>query len=211
MTFDASAASDPDGPLARYDWDLDGDGTFETSTGQTPTVARAYGAEAEISVGLRVTDAQGSSDERGDVLVVGDFAQEEQRLAAEEEEEAAAGARGGAPILSGLRVRPRRLRAALRGGSVTARRGARVRYRLSERASVRFTLRRRTLTQRGCPRGSRTRPCARYRPVGGAVVHRGRPGANAFRLSGRLRGRRLRQGRYLLVARATDPAGSVSR
>ncbi|MBA2637215.1 MAG: PKD domain-containing protein, partial [Solirubrobacterales bacterium] len=117
VTFDASAASDPDGPLARYDWDLDGDGAFETSTGQTPTVARAYGAEAEISVGLRVTDAQGSSDERGDVLVVGDFAQEEQRLAAEEEEEAAAGARGGAPILSGLRVRPRRLRAARRGGS----------------------------------------------------------------------------------------------
>ena len=27
--FDGSASTDPDGPIAKYEWDIDGDGTFE--------------------------------------------------------------------------------------------------------------------------------------------------------------------------------------
>ena len=30
VTFNGSASSDPDGPITKYEWDLDGDGTYET-------------------------------------------------------------------------------------------------------------------------------------------------------------------------------------
>ena len=38
VTFNASGSSDPDGTIAKYEWDLDGNGTYETNTGTTPTV-----------------------------------------------------------------------------------------------------------------------------------------------------------------------------
>ena len=42
VTFDASASSDPDGTIAKYEWDLDGNGTYETDTGTTPTATKTY-------------------------------------------------------------------------------------------------------------------------------------------------------------------------
>ena len=37
VNFDASASSDPDGTIVKYEWDLDGNGSYETNTGTTPT------------------------------------------------------------------------------------------------------------------------------------------------------------------------------
>ena len=37
VSFDGSASTDPDGTIAKYEWDLDGNGSYETSTGATPT------------------------------------------------------------------------------------------------------------------------------------------------------------------------------
>src|SRR3954469_10713417 len=37
-----STAANKDRPIVRYDWDLDGNGTFETTTGGSPTVTRSY-------------------------------------------------------------------------------------------------------------------------------------------------------------------------
>ncbi len=54
--FDASASSDPDGPIAKYDWDLDGDGKFER-TGVK--VLGSFPAPTLANVTLRVTDADG--------------------------------------------------------------------------------------------------------------------------------------------------------
>ena len=42
VTFDASGSSDPEGLQLRYVWDLDGNGSFETDGGTSPTVSRAY-------------------------------------------------------------------------------------------------------------------------------------------------------------------------
>ena len=42
VTFNGSASSDPDGTIAKYEWDLDGNGTFETDTGTTATTSRVY-------------------------------------------------------------------------------------------------------------------------------------------------------------------------
>ncbi len=42
VTFDAAASSDPDGTIAKYEWDLDGNGSYETDTGTTATTSRSY-------------------------------------------------------------------------------------------------------------------------------------------------------------------------
>ena len=61
--FDASASSDqPGGGITRYEWDLDGNGTFETDTGARPTASRSFSAPAAINPGVRVTSSLGQSD-----------------------------------------------------------------------------------------------------------------------------------------------------
>ena len=63
----ASCSLDGDGhDLVEYAWDLDGDGSYETSTGTTPKVAHTWtdrGAylDATVNLGLKVTDAAGES------------------------------------------------------------------------------------------------------------------------------------------------------
>jgi dipeptidyl aminopeptidase/acylaminoacyl peptidase len=67
VAFDASASSDPDGQVVRYQWDLDGDGTFETDTGAVPRARRSYGRARRVPVRLRVTDNRGNTGEAADV------------------------------------------------------------------------------------------------------------------------------------------------
>lgn len=57
VTLDASGSIDPNGSIVRYEWDLDGDGTYETDGGASPRIARAYGSLFERGVGVRVTDS----------------------------------------------------------------------------------------------------------------------------------------------------------
>lgn len=59
VTFDGSASPDASHVIARYEWDLDGDGSYETDTGATPTASRSYDSARTIDVGLRVTDSAG--------------------------------------------------------------------------------------------------------------------------------------------------------
>ena len=61
MTFDGCASSYPDGTVSRYEWDLDGDGTFETTTGSNPSASRSFASAGPVEVGLRVTDDGGAS------------------------------------------------------------------------------------------------------------------------------------------------------
>jgi PKD repeat protein len=61
VTFDASGSQ---GDVARYEWDLDGDGTYEPPSG-TATTTHNYEGEAQpgdaIDVGLRVSNAAGTA------------------------------------------------------------------------------------------------------------------------------------------------------
>jgi uncharacterized delta-60 repeat protein len=92
-----------------------------------------------------------------------------------------------APVLTRVRVRPKIFRVA---------RGARVSYRLSERASVLLSFR---VKRRG-----------RWEPfVGRRLI--GRAGSNALALHRRIAGRRLRPGRYRVDLRATDGARNHSK
>jgi virginiamycin B lyase len=114
-----------------------------------------------------------------------------------------------ASVLS-LRVSPRRFRAASRGPSISAKVGTRVTYRLSASAATRFTIERERVGRRRgrrcvrpTPRNRRARRCKRYTRLRGSLSHTGKAGTNRFRFSGRLRRKRLRPGRYRLVAVAT--------
>jgi hypothetical protein len=55
VTFSGAASTD-DGSIAKYEWDLDGNGSFERSTGATPTVTTSFPTPGAPVVGLRVTD-----------------------------------------------------------------------------------------------------------------------------------------------------------
>jgi YD repeat-containing protein len=61
VTFDAGGSSDPDGTVVQYEWDLDGNGTFETSTGATSSATRSYPNPGGFTVSVRVTDNDGAS------------------------------------------------------------------------------------------------------------------------------------------------------
>jgi hypothetical protein len=134
-------------------------------------------------------------------------------------------ARNGAPSsASALRlwavsVKPRRFRAT--GGRASAarraRRGARLRFRVSKAATVTVVVLR---ANRGRKAGGRCRkqtranrrgrPCTRWGGVGNLSFN-GKKGLNRPRFSGRLNRKRLRVGRYRLVAVASDANGARSR
>jgi hypothetical protein len=63
VEFDASGSGDADGSVVRYEWDLDGNGSFETDTGTTPTASNSYAGPATLTVRLRVTDNDGATGE----------------------------------------------------------------------------------------------------------------------------------------------------
>ena len=56
--LDASGSTSPYGEIATYEWDLDGDGTFET-TGATPAFTPVRSGPAKLR--MRVTDAYGAT------------------------------------------------------------------------------------------------------------------------------------------------------
>jgi YVTN family beta-propeller protein len=58
LAFNGAASSDPDGPIARYDWSF-GDG--QTALDAGPLVSHAYKAPGTYQATLKVTDAEGCS------------------------------------------------------------------------------------------------------------------------------------------------------
>ncbi len=71
VIFDASGSSDPDGTIVKYEWDLDGNGSFETNAGAISTVGHSYPTEGNHQVGLRVTDDDGATEQTARALIVG--------------------------------------------------------------------------------------------------------------------------------------------
>jgi hypothetical protein len=77
VTYDASASMDPDGgQIVRYEWDLDGNGTYELDTGASPTATQMESTNgfgpypAQYTAGLRVTDGLGETGTTTRVVTV---------------------------------------------------------------------------------------------------------------------------------------------
>ena len=68
VAFDASGSRD-DGRITRWDWDLDGDGTFEAGD-RGPTPTRSFDRPGTVAIGLRVTDDDGEQAEATQVVTV---------------------------------------------------------------------------------------------------------------------------------------------
>ncbi|MGZ4276177.1 MAG: PKD domain-containing protein [Solirubrobacteraceae bacterium] len=57
VSFDASASSDHEGPIATYRWDFDGDGTWDTQPLPSPKTTYAYPAAGDYIARLEVVDS----------------------------------------------------------------------------------------------------------------------------------------------------------
>jgi hypothetical protein len=66
----SGAGSTDDGSIARYEFDLDDDGTYETDNGASPSLTRSYGSVGSRTVGLRVTDNYGATSTVRKTVVV---------------------------------------------------------------------------------------------------------------------------------------------
>lgn len=73
-TLDAGGSSDAEDAAEdlEYEWDLDGDGTFE-ETGAEPTVEAEYTEAVNVVAQLRVTDSEGATDVARITLYPGDL------------------------------------------------------------------------------------------------------------------------------------------
>jgi hypothetical protein len=121
----------------------------------------------------------------------------------------------GGPVLTALDLARAAFRAAGRGPSVraAAKVGTSVSYSLSAAAAVRFTVERRGAGRklRGKCRKPTRANAARKRcnlRLKGSFTYQGAAGANSFEFTGRLRNRKLKPGRYNLVAK---PAGAGAK
>jgi outer membrane protein assembly factor BamB len=61
LTIDASASNPPPaGEITGHRWDLDGNGSFETDTGTTPTASHVYSQVGDLTVSVRVLSNLGT-------------------------------------------------------------------------------------------------------------------------------------------------------
>ena len=72
--FSAAGTKDPNKRALTYAWDLDGNGSFETSTGPRPKVGRRYRAKTNVTVSVRATNSIGRSDTTSLTVYPGDRA-----------------------------------------------------------------------------------------------------------------------------------------
>ena len=61
-SVDGSPSTDPDGRILRYEWDLDGNGSFERDSGAESFAHVPFEEAGQYLIGLRVTDDDGASD-----------------------------------------------------------------------------------------------------------------------------------------------------
>ena len=70
VDFDASASSDPDGPIAKFEFDPEGDGSY-VDNGTNPSFQHTYPADGVFNARLRVTDSDSNTDTASVTINVG--------------------------------------------------------------------------------------------------------------------------------------------
>ena len=71
IILDGSGSIDPDGTIELYEWDFDGNGTYDYSS-SSPTKDYIYTQEDSYTIKLRVTDDRGGTDEATTTVVISD-------------------------------------------------------------------------------------------------------------------------------------------
>jgi 6-phosphogluconolactonase (cycloisomerase 2 family) len=183
--FDASGSTDVSAGIASYLWEF-GDGKSQTTT--SPTTDHTYARAGAYDATVTVTDELGCG--AGFVFTGQSAYCNGTRAQATAKVDTL-------PLIHGIVVTPKSFPAKA-GSAASASRarkaGPTVHYKLSERARVRFVVKRK-------PKG---RKVASFKA-------RGRAGKNKRRLPTRLHGKPLKPGRYVLIATATDSSGGRSK
>jgi DNA-binding beta-propeller fold protein YncE len=213
-SFNAAASSSPDYPIVDYAWDF-GDGQTQTTTG--PSTTHSYAQPGNYAVTLTVTDAAGCSRS---IVFTGQtaYCNGSSKATATQPVTIAAALRVGSVV--DLKITPTTIVAAPSGASVGAAAAKRrkfggiVSYVESQPATTAFTVQRPAAGRRvggRCVKPSKSnrsrKRCTRFVAVGG-FTHVDAVGANRFRFRGRLRGHKLRPGRYRLRAIPRNAAGT---
>lgn len=203
----------------RYDWSF-GDGTILSDGGPTPS--HSYAEPGTYEVTLAVTDAQGCSlrhvyTGQSTLCPGGAPARTVGAVTVPAKGLVKVLAKAAVPVIDGVRVSPRKFAPKMRGvkaGKVKL--GTTFRYTVSEDATVRFKIERKTL---GRLVGGKCRPrtsanaarkkCPLFKKLG-SREQAGKAGANQLPWNGKLHGRPLPPGPYRATAVATDAAGGRS-
>jgi PKD repeat protein len=70
VTLDASASTDPDAQIVDYQWELNGNGVYETDTGSNPKLSSSFAKAGAYTVRVRVVDSAGASASASATIVV---------------------------------------------------------------------------------------------------------------------------------------------
>jgi hypothetical protein len=179
----AGAASDPDGDAVQLKWEF-GDGAIADGFQAT----HAYATPGTYQLRVTATDSVGLSASRQITVTVADTPSSGTGTGASSG--AGTASDSVAPVLSSVRLSTKSVR-------VTRARGLRLRFKVSEGATLRIVPRRLV--------GSRSVA------VRGAIVRQVKPGPGSMRLARALRRLTLlRPGRLTLAVRAVDPSGNRS-
>jgi len=222
VTFSGSASDpEPGDAVVGYQWSFDDgavgpadDGSvahaFATPGTHTATLTAVdeLGLEASATVSVTVTAAPAASGSGSGIGTKGLFGFGGLKLGGIAAHGVDSSQTRSPARLSALRVAPRSFRAARSGPSVKRYRrlGTRVGFRLSQAATVSFSVervvdgfvhRRRCVAAR---RGRALERCTLRRRLRGSFSRSAKAGADALRFTGRLAGHTLAPGRYLLVA-----------
>ena len=71
--FNASSSTDATGSIVDYQWDLNGDGTYDTDTGSNPVLSTSFANSGTTNIGLRIVDSNGASASTSNPLTVGNL------------------------------------------------------------------------------------------------------------------------------------------
>jgi PKD repeat protein len=189
FVFDASGSQG-----VRFQWDLDGDGTYETDTGYSKQATKTYTGAGTITARLLVTDSDDSTAQYTQTFTVLAPASPEPT-----QEDVTA------PVISGVTITPKAFRLAPRATPINAVitkkavRGGKLTWTLSEPANLAVYIER----------------CASKKTCNPHVVtvkmHRSVPaGTRSVPFTGRVELRRLSPGGYRFKLTATDDAGNFS-
>jgi PKD domain len=177
----AGAASDPDGDPVQLKWEF-GDGTIADGSQAT----HAYATPGAYQLKVTATDSVGLSASRQITITVGDTPSSGTSTGGT----AGTASDSVAPVLSSVRLSTKSVR-------LTRARGLRLRFKVSEGATLRIVPTRLV--------GSRSVA------VRGAIIRQVKPGPGSMKLARALRRLKLlRPGRLALAVRAVDPSGNRS-